>query len=121
MPTICETDEAFHRVNRRQVYNIRDYVRIGTKKAQLLQCFSHTYRRRKYAFLIVQPLTGLRDGDDPVMDAVLDLPVYERQDTQYVYGLPALHDPIYMIDVPNEPDWPDKPHILECTWGVTYL
>ena len=58
---------------------------------------------------------------DAVLDTVLDLPVYKRQDTQYVYGLPALHDPIYMIDAPNEPDWPDNPHILECTWGVAYL
>ena len=122
LPAASGTDAAFRRTNRRRVYNVRDYVRIGTKKAQLLQCFSHVYRNRKYAFLIVQTLTELRDEDNPVVDTVLDLPVYKRQDTQYVYGLPALHhEPLYMIDVPNQPDWPDEPHVLECTWGVAYL
>lgn len=110
------------------MYSVNDYVQVGTRKGQLLQCFAHTYRRKKYAFLIVHVMTELRQGDlgnvgdDPVLDTVLDLPVYRRQANQYVYGLPALHhDTIYMIDVPNEPDWPDESHYLECTWGVAYL
>lgn len=112
------------------MYNVKDYVRIGTTKGQILQCFAHTYRRKRYAFLIVHTLTELRRGDlgdvgednEPVLDAMLDLPVYGLQAIQYVYGLPALHhDTLYMVDVPNEPDWPDERHVLECTWGVAYL
>lgn len=105
------------------MFNVGDYICIGTKKGQLLQCFSHVYRTRKYAFLIVHTLTELCDEDgETIEDTVLDLPVYKKQGTQYVYGLPALHhDSLYMIDIPNEPDWPDESHVLECTWGVAYL
>ena len=105
-------------------------MRINIKKGQLLQCFAHTYRRKRYAFLVVYILTELRKGDledeenadEPVLDITLNLLVHRWQTNQYVYGLSALHhDTLYLVDVPNESDWSDESHILECTWGVTYL
>ena len=123
-------DKAFRSLNRRHIYNVGDYLRVADTKGLLAQCFSHTYREKKYAFLIINPMEELRrggdyDGDetvDAVYDTVLGLPVLARQVRQYVFGLPAIHhDTIYMIDVPNEPDWPDERHVLECNWGVSYL
>ena len=62
------------------------------------------------------------EANEIVIDTVLGLPVYTRQVQQYIFGLPAIqHHTIYMIDVSNEPDWPDEKHVLECDWGVSYL
>ena len=65
-------------------------MRIGVRKGQLLQCFTYIYRRKRYLFLIVQILIELRigEGDEdnsldednsPVLDMILDLPIYKRQ------------------------------------------
>ena len=112
------------------MYNVKDYVRIGTKKGQLLQCFAHIYRRKRYAFLVVYTLIELRKGDledeedtdEPVLNTTLNLSVHRWQTNQYVYGLSALHhDTLYLIDVLNESDWSNESYVLECIWGVAYL
>ena len=118
------------RQNRRHVYNINDYLHIGGVKGKLIQCFTHQYRQKTYAFLVVYLMRELRNGhvgimenaDATVVDSVLGLPVYWRREKQWVFGLPAVSlESLYMVSVPNEVDWPDKPHVLDCTWGVDYL
>lgn len=121
-------EKAFRSLNRRHIYNVGDYLQVADIKGLLAQCFSHTYREKKYAFVVINPMKQLRqgnddgDGEDAVNDTVLGLPVLARQVRQYIFGLPAIHhDTLYMVDVSNEPDWPDESHVLECTWGVSYL
>lgn len=135
-------NEDFRRANRRHVYNVNDYLFVGGRYAQLAQCFCHTYRQKRYAFLITNMIVPLwerdikeadaiahEDDDDDddgmrqVLDPVLDLPMHRFVGTQRIYGLPALfHDTVYMIDAPSELDWPEKIGcVMECTWGVVYL
>lgn len=119
------TDEAFHSLNRRYVYNVNDYLNVGDMKGQLAQCFSHSYRRRKYAFLIVWVMKQYEDHEEEgVLDPVLELPVYYRQPRQWIFGLPRLeHESLYMVGVPTEPHWEEDyaPYVVDCDWGVAYL
>ena len=109
------------------MYNINDYLNVGGIKGQLAQCFSHTYRRRKYAFLIVPVMKRYEDEDEQeegVLDPVLGLPVYYRQPRQWIFGLPRLeHGSLYMVGVPTEPNWDEDhaPYVMDCDWGVAYL
>lgn len=113
------------------MYNVKDYILIGINKNQILQYFIHNYRRKKYAFLIIRILIKFRQNiekisektiNEPMLNTVLNLSVYRMQTNQYIYGLSALHhDTLYIIDIFNEPNWPDEIYMLECIWEIAYL
>ena len=62
-------------------------MRINITKNQILQCFIHIYRRKRYAFLIVYTLIELRRDDlkdinknnKSILDTILNLLVYRLQ------------------------------------------
>ena len=104
-----------------------DYVIVGARRGRLNQCFLHIYRRRKYAFAIIDVIAQVYgDDQEPLRDPVLDLPVYRQSSTQSIYGLPALSaESLYLIEAPHEPDWQltetINQYLLQCDWGVAYL
>lgn len=85
----------------------------------------HTYRRKRYVFLIVWVMKELWDEEDKaVLDPVLELPVYYRLPRLWIFGLSRLeHESLYMVGVPTESNWDEDlaPYVMECDWGVAYL
>ena len=43
----------FYKINKRHIYNIRNYIKIKNIKAYFTQYFLHLYRNNKYKFLII--------------------------------------------------------------------
>ena len=43
----------FYKVNKRYIYNVRDYIKIENVKTYFTQCFLHLYRDNKYKFIII--------------------------------------------------------------------
>ena len=97
--------------NQRHVYNVNDFLRIDDLKCKLAQYFTHTYRRRRYDFLVCYIMTSLikiSENNDEVyhMNSVLNLSVHDQKKAQqHVYDLSALqHESLYMINISSEPE-----------------
>ena len=109
---------------------MKDFLNVGGVKGRLAQCFSHTYRRHTYGFLVIDVVEPVGEVIDTMghieylLDPVLDLPVYRISGIQTIYGLSSTTDDLlYLIQAPYEPDWQDddEEYLLECDWGVNYL
>ena len=53
---------------------------------------------------------------DSMLNTILNLLIYRLQAIQYIYKLSTLHyNTLYIIDIFNESDWPNKRYMLEYT------
>ena len=65
---------------------------VNVKKDYLNQCFLHIYRRRKYAFAIIDVITQMYENNqESLRDFMLDFFVYRQNFIQSIYNLLTLN------------------------------
>ena len=63
----------FYKVNKRYMYNMRDYNKINDVKTYFAQCFLHLYRDNKYNFLIINIMQICFEKNNDLSKSLADL------------------------------------------------